>query len=79
MAADRRCLDGAARVERLLHGHALVHSAQRVPALEPSKLCRRVLVQELVDRQVPSTDLYLDFVPFYLYHDALRAELIYAF
>ena len=43
-AADRRGLNCAARVKCLLHCHTLIHSAQRIPSLEPSQLCWRVLV-----------------------------------
>ena len=77
-AAERRGLDGAARVERLLHGHALVHSAQRVPSLEPGQLCRRVLVQELVHREETAAHLDLDLVLLHADAHLLLPKLVHA-
>ena len=54
----------------LLDGHFLTEALQRVPSLQFFELNGGVLIQELVDGEVPTADLDLDLVSFDFDHDS---------
>ena len=62
--------------QSLLDGHFLTEALQGVPSLQFFELDGGVLIQELVDGEVPTADLDLDLVSFDLDHDSARAKLV---
>ena len=63
----------------LLDSHFLTEAFQGVPLLQLCQFNRRMLVQELVDGHVATTDPDLDLVLFDPHVDAFGAELVDAF
>lgn len=61
---------------RLAHRNLLTHPLQRVLPLQQLQLCRRVLVEELVDGEVASADTNVDLVFVNADQHALASELI---
>jgi len=67
------------RCDDLLDGHSLSEAFQRVSSFQLLELNGRVLIQELIDGEVASTDLDLDLVSLHLDHDASRSEFVDTF
>ena len=59
-----------------MDGHFLTKSHQRVCSLQPLELYRRVLVQELVDREEASTNLDFDLSSRHFDEDFASAKLV---
>jgi hypothetical protein len=74
--SQRRCLAHLLPDDRLLHGDLLRELLQRVLALQLLQLGRGVLVQELVDREVTTTDTDVDLVLVDADPDPLGAKLV---
>ena len=62
----------------LLHCHSLTKLLQRILSLQLFKLSWRVLVQELIDSQVPSSHSDVDLVLIHSYSDPLATEFVHA-
>ena len=60
----------------LLQGDSIRHAAHRILPLEYLQFRRSVLVEELIEAQVATTDLYLDLVTHAHDTHALAAELV---
>ena len=63
-------------LQSLLQSDAIGHTSGRILSLEPLKLRRRVLVNELIDRKETATNLDLNLVTQGLHIHLLRAKLI---
>ena len=63
-------------LQSLLQSDSVGHASGRILSLEPLKLRRRILVNELIDREETATDLDLNLVTQGLHVDLLRAKLI---
>ena len=63
----------------LLHCYPLCEASEWISAFEFLKLYRCVLVYELVNRQVTTTDLDLDLVSLNFDHNAFGAEFVNSF
>ena len=63
-------------VDSLLHGHLLAEPLQRVLPLELLKLCGSVLIEELVDAEVPTAHTNVDAAMVNLDVDSLGSELV---
>ena len=78
VAADRRLLSDASIHDRLLDGNFLTEPLQRVVPLELLQLNRSVLIQELINREVASSNSDLDALLLDFNGDSLGSKLIHA-
>jgi len=69
--------DDIAGSSDLLDGHSFIVALEGIVASVFLKLNGSVLIKELVDRQVPTTDSNVDLVFVYTYGDTLGTELVH--
>ena len=77
LAANWGSLYTRSFVNDFLHSNSFVESLQRISTLELLKLCRCVLIQELIDRQISTSNLDLDLVALYGNFNLLWAKFVY--